>query len=198
MANLNAPFGFSAVIYGTSGVNNQQQRVYYIASTDTSAYYIGDTVYTVDGGDANGTPAVAKCASGQTPRGVISGVLIANPNNPSIQGTNLDLTTTSVPASKSQAYYLLVNDDPDQVYCIQGDSTTFATTDMNKNASYTVAAPSISNQMSATVLTGTTTSSTAALKIIGIEPIPGNILGPYVRFFVLFNNAELLRPSAGI
>ena len=198
MANLNAPFGFSAVIYGTGNPGNQQQRIYYVPSTDTSAYYIGDTVYTVDGGDANGTPEVAKCASGQTPRGVVTGVLLANPNNPSIQGTNIDLTTTSVPASKSQAYYLLVNDDPDQVYCIQGDSTTFATTDMNKNASYTVAAPSISNQQSATVLTGTTTSSTAVLKIVGIEPIPGNNLGPYVRFFVLFNNAELLRPSAGI
>ena len=198
MANLNAPFGFSAVIYGTSGVNNQQQRVYYVPSTDTSAYYIGDTVVTIDGGDAAGTPAVAKATSGQAPRGVVTGVLIANPNNPSIQGTNLDLTTTSVPASKSQNYYLLINDDPDQVFMIQGDSTTFVTTDMNKNASYTVAAPSISNQMSATVLTGTTTSSTAALKIVGIEPIPGNALGPYVRFFVLFNNSEMLRPSAGI
>ena len=198
MANLNAPFGFSPVIYGTSGNNNQQQRVYYIPSTDTSAYYIGDTVKTISGSDANGTPAIAKCATGNTPRGVVTSILINNPNNPSIQGTNLDLTTTSVPASKSADYYLLINDDPDQVFMIQGDSTTFVTTDMNKNASYTVAAPSISNQMSATVLTGTTTSSTAALKIVGIEPIPGNILGPYVRFFVLFNNAELLRPSAGI
>ena len=198
MANLNAPFGFSPVIYGTSGNNNQQQRVYYIPSTDTSAYYIGDTVKTIDGSDANGTPAIAKCATGDTPRGVVTSILINNPNNPSIQGTNLDLTTTSVPASKSADYYLLINDDPDQVFMIQGDSTTFVTTDMNKNASYTVAAPSISNQQSATVLTGTTTSSTAALKIIGIEPIPGNNLGPYVRFFVLFNNAELLRPSAGI
>ena len=176
MANLNAPFGFSPVIYGTSGNNNQQQRVYYIPSTDTSAYYIGDTVYTVDGGDASGTPAIAKCATGGTPRGVVTSILINNPINPSIQGTNLDLTTTSVPASKSQAYYLLINDDPDQVFMIQGDGTTFATTDVNKNASYTVAAPSISNQMSATVLTGTTTSSTAALKIVGIEPIPGNNL----------------------
>ena len=198
MANLNAPFGFSPVIYGTSGNNNQQQRVYYIPSTDTSAYYIGDTVKTIDGSDANGTPAIAKCATGDTPRGVVTSILINNPNNPSIQGTNLDLTTTSVPASKSQAYYMLINDDPDQVYCIQGDSTTFVTTDMNKNATYTVAAPSLSNQMSATVLTGTTTSSTAVLKIVGIEPIPGNILGPYVRFFVLLNNSEMLRPSAGI
>ena len=198
MSNSNAPFGFSPVIYGTSGTNNQQQRVYYVSSTDTSAYYIGDTVYTIDGGDANGTPAVAKCASGGTPRGVVTGVLLTNPNNPSIQGTNLDLTTTSVPASKSQAYYLLVNDDPDQVYCIQGDSTTFSTTDLNKNASYTVAAPSISNQLSATVLTGTSTLSSAPLKIVGIEPIPGNTLGAYVRFFVMFNQHELNRPSAGI
>ena len=198
MANLNAPFGFSAIIYGTSGTNNQQQRVYYIPSTDTSAYYIGDTVKTISGSDANGTPAVAKCASGDTPRGVVTGVLLPNPNNPSIQGTVIDQTITSVPASKSAAYYILVNDDPDQVYVIQGDSTTFVTTDMNKNATYTVAAPSQAYQQSATVLTGTTTSSTAVLKIVGIEPIPGNALGPYVRFMVLFNNAELLRPTAGV
>jgi hypothetical protein len=69
---------------------------------------------------------------------------------------------------------------------------------VNKNATYTVAAPSISNQMSATVLTGTTTSSTAALKILGIEPIPGNTLGAYVRFMVLFNEHEMLRPTAGV
>jgi hypothetical protein len=198
MANLNAPFGFSAYIYGTSGTNNQQQRVYYIPSTDTSAYYVGDVVKTVDGGDAAGTPAIAKCASGDVPRGTVTGVLLANPNNPSIQGVNLDLTTTSVPSSKSQAYYVFVNDDPDQAYVIQGDSTTFATTDLNKNASYTVAAPSTGAQLSATVLTGTTTSSTAVLKIVGIEPVSSNTLGQYTRFIVLFNNAELLRPSAGI
>ena len=198
MANLNAPFGFSAIIYGTSGGNNQQQRVYYIPSTDTSAYYIGDTVKTATGSDANGIPLVVKCASGNTPRGVITSVLINNPNNPSIQGTNLDLTTTNIPASKSADYYVLVNDDPDQVYVIQGDSTTFTTADINKNATYTVAAPSQANQQSATVLTGTTTSSTAVLKIVGIEPIPGNALGQYTRFMVMFNNAELLRPTAGV
>ena len=189
---------FSAIIYGAGNPQNQQQRIYYIASTDTSAYYIGDTVYTIDGGDANGTPAIAKCASGDTPRGTVTGVLLANPNNPSIQGVNLDLTITSVPAAKAQAYYVFVNDDPDQAYLIQGDSTTFATTDLNKNASYTVAAPSTGAQLSATVLTGTTTSSTAVLKIVGIEPVPGNTLGQYTRFIVLFNQAELLRPAAGI
>ena len=198
MANINAPFGFSAYIYGTSGTNNQQQRVYYIPSTDTSAYYIGDVVKTIAGSSATGIPAVTKCASGNTPRGVIVGVVNPNPGNPSIQGVTLDLSVTGIPATKTTAYYVLVNDDPRQVFEIQGDGTTFVTTDANKNASYTVAAPSQPYQQSATVLTGTTTSSTAVLKIVGIEPIPGNALGPYVRFMVLFNNAELLRPSAGV
>lgn len=198
MANVNAPFGFAPIIYGTGSPQNQQVRTYYIASTDTSAYYIGDVVKTIDGGDANGTPAIAKCASGDTPRGVVMGVLVANPNNPSIQGTNIDLTVTSVPASKTSAYYVLVNDDPDQVFVIQGDSTAFTTTDANKNATYTVAAPSQSFQQSATVLTGTTTSSTAVLKIVGFEQVPGTTIGAYARFMVLFNNHEMLRPSAGI
>jgi hypothetical protein len=198
MANPNAPFGFSPIIYGTSGTNNQQLRVYWIPSADTSAYYIGDVVKTQTGSDANGTPKIAKCASGDTPRGVIMGVLQANPNSPTLVGTNIDLTITSVPSSKAIDYYVMVNDDPDQMYVIQGDSSTFATTDANKNASYTVAAPSYANQLSATVLTATTTSSTAVLKIVGFEQIPGTTIGAYTRFMVLFNQHEFNRPSAGI
>lgn len=198
MANPNAPFGFSPIIYGTSGTANQQQRVYWIPAADTSAYYIGDVVKTATGSDANGTNKVVKCASGDTPRGVISGVLQANPNNPSLVGTNIDLTITSVPATKAVDYYVMVNDDPDQVYVIQGDSSTFTTADANKNASYTVAAPSYANQLSATVLTATTTSSTAALKIVGFEQIPGTTIGAYARFMVMFNQHEFNRPSAGV
>ena len=197
MANANTPFGFSPIIYGTSGVNNQQVRTYYIPSTDSNAYYVGDVVKTSNGGDAQGIPAVTKCSSGNTPRGVIVGVLPVS-SNPSIQGTNLDLTTINIPASKSRDYYVVVNDDPDQVFVIQGDSTTFATTDLNKNASYTVTAPSLSTQLSATVLTGTTTSSSAVLKIIGTEQIVNNTIGQYVRFMIQFNQHEMNRPSAGI
>ena len=197
MANANTPFGFSPIIYGTSGVNNQQVRTYYIPSTDSNAYYVGDVVKTANGGDAQGIPAVTKCSSGNTPRGVIVGVLPVS-SNPSIQGTNLDLTTINIPASKSRDYYVVVNDDPDQVFVIQGDSTTFATTDLNKNASYTVTAPSLSTQLSATVLTGTTTSSSAVLKIIGTEQIVNNTIGQYVRFMIQFNQHEMNRPSAGI
>lgn len=197
MANANTPFGFSPIIYGTSGVNNQQVRTYYIPSTDSNAYYVGDVVKTANGGDAQGIPAVTKCSSGNTPRGVIVGVLPVS-SNPSIQGTNLDLTTINIPASKSRDYYVVVNDDPDQVFVIQGDSTTFATTDLNKNASYTVTAPSLSTQLSATVLTGTTTSSSAVLKIIGTEQIVNNTIGQYVRFMIQFNQHEMNRPTAGI
>ena len=56
MANVNAPSGFSPIQYGGSASSNQQVRTYYIPSTDTSAYYIGDVVKTAAGGDANGTP----------------------------------------------------------------------------------------------------------------------------------------------
>lgn len=198
MANANTPFGFSPIIYGTSGTNNQQVRVYWIPSTDTSAYYIGDVVKTATGSDANGTNKIAKCASGDTPRGVLMGVLQANPNSPTLVGTNIDLTITSVPASKTADYYVMVNDDPDQVYVIQGDSTTFTSADANKNASYTVATPSYANQLSASVLTSTTTSSAAALKIVGFEQIPNTTVGAYARFMVIFNQHEFNRPSAGV
>ena len=198
MANTNTPRGFSPIIYGGGAASNQQVRTYYIPSTDSSAYYIGDVVKTTAGSDANGIPAIAKCASGNTPRGVIVGVVNPNPGNPSLQGVTLDLTITGVPATKSRAYYVLVNDDPRQVFEIQGDGTTFVTTDANKNASYTVAAPSLGYQMSATVLTAPATTSSLPLKILGFQQIQGNELGPYSAFIVQFNQHELATGTAGV
>ena len=198
MANTNTPKGFSPIIYGGGAASNQQVRTYYIPSTDSSAYYIGDVVKTTSGSDANGIPAIAKCASGNTPRGVIVGVVNPNPANPSIQGVTLDLTITGIPASKSAAYYVLVNDDPRQVYEIQGDGTTFVTTDANKNASYTVAAPSLGYQLSATVLTAPATTSSLPLKILGFQQVIGNELGPYANFIVQFNQHELAYGTAGV
>jgi hypothetical protein len=198
MANTNTPKGFSPIIYGGGAASNQQVRTYYIPSTDSSAYYLGDVVKTIAGSDANGIPAIAKCASGNTPRGVIVGVVNPNPANPSIQGVTLDLTITGIPASKSSAYYVLVNDDPRQVYEIQGDGTTFVTTDANKNASYTVAAPSLGYQLSATVLTAPATTSSLPLKILGFQQVIGNELGPYSNFIVQFNQHELAYGTAGV
>jgi hypothetical protein len=198
MANTNTPRGFSPIIYGGGAASNQQVRTYYIPSTDSSAYYIGDVVKTTAGSDANGIPAIAKCASGNTPRGVIVGVVNPNPGNPSLQGVTLDLTITGVPATKSSAYYVLVNDDPRQVFEIQGDGTTFVTTDANKNASYTVAVPSLGYQLSATVLTAPATTSSLPLKILGFQQVIGNELGPYSNFIVQFNQHELAYGTAGV
>jgi len=111
---------------------------------------------------------------------------------------NLDLTVTGIPATKTTAYYILVNDDPRQVFEIQGDGTTFVTTDANKNASYTVAAPSLSYQLSATVLTAPATTSSLPLKILGFQQIQNNALGPYSRFIVQFNQHELAPGTAGV
>jgi hypothetical protein len=91
----------------------------------------------------------------------------------------------------------MVNDDPDQLFEIQGDSTAFAVTDSNKNATYTVAAPTVGG-LSNTVLTGTTTSSTAVLKIMGFEQIQGSVVGAYARFIIKFNMHELNCPTAGV
>jgi len=75
MANVNARMDSLPLFMAVRAASNQQVRTYYIPSTDTSAYYIGDVVKTIAGSDANGIPAVAKCASGNTPRGVIVGVV---------------------------------------------------------------------------------------------------------------------------
>ena len=74
-----------------------------------TGYTVGDTLTFSGGTFTTAATLTVTTVSG----GVITGVLQANPNNPSLVGTNIDLTITSVPASKAQAYYVLVNDDPD-------------------------------------------------------------------------------------
>lgn len=199
MANINAPRGFSPMYSAMAASGNQQARLYFIPSTDGSAYYIGDTVKSAATGDANGVPGVQKCVSGDAPRGVIVGVRVAD-SSTSLQGVSLSLETLSIPASKTRGYYVYVEDDPQALFEIQDDGLTALTaTSMNKNASYTVAAPT-QGPLSATVLTTSSvaTTSTLTLKIMGIKQSDDNALGLNARYIVKFNQHELLGNTAGV
>jgi hypothetical protein len=179
--------------------------MYYIPAADTNQYNPGDVVLTAAvGADANGIPAVTKNTTGTgVVRGVVIGCLTANPNNPSLVGTNIDLTVQNIPATKTKAYYVLVVDDPKVVFQIQDDGITTANlvaASVGLNASFTVTNPTAPSQNSATVLLSSSFATTAALtvKLFGLSQIPNNSFGANATWDVIFNQHEFQGNTAGV
>lgn len=203
MANVIAPNGFTVVknIANYTG----QENVYFIPSTDTNQYGIGDAVKTVVGADANGIPAVTKSTgvAGEYQRGVIVGVLpVQALANPSLLGIPLTLENINIPATKTVGYYVFVNDDPNAIYEIQDDGLSALTaTASNKNAAFTPTNPTAPVQISATVLSTASVAvgATLPLKIMGLSQRPagsGNTFGVNARWLVKFNLHDLC--AAGV
>ncbi|MBU6264869.1 MAG: hypothetical protein KGM14_01575 [Actinomycetales bacterium] len=202
MANVVAPKGFVPSRYMDGSAWNGAANMYCIPSSDGSVFSPGDAVKTAAGGDANGIPYVQKAAGTDTVRGVVVGVLVANPNNPSLVGTTLDLTLQNIPATKAKDYYVLVADDPNILFEIQDDGlnagTTVATA-CNKNATFTVANPTSPQQNSASVLNSGSiaTTNTLNLKIVGLVQKPNNAYGANATWLVRFNLHELTGGTTG-
>lgn len=202
MSNLVGPRGFVPSRYLNGAPWSGAANMYYIPSSDTNQYNVGDAVKSAAGGDTNGIPQVAKITNGtDTARGIVIGCLAAIPNNPSLVGTNLDLTIQNIPATKTKAYYVLVVDDPHVLFEIQDDGLSALTAAAcNKNASYTVTNPTAPQQNSATVLTTASVAVTQglSLKIIGLVQKPNNSIGAYANWLVMLNQHELMGNTAGV
>jgi len=201
MPNVIGPKGFVPSRYLNGAAWNGAVNMYVIPAADASQYGVGDAVKSAANGDANGVPAVQKALGTDTVRGVIVGVLLANPNNPSLVGTTLDSTLQNVPAAKAKDYYVLVADDPQLLFEVQDDGLAALTaTACNKNASFTVANPASPQQNSASVLaTGTIgTVATLNLKIVGLAQKANNAFGVNANWLVKFNLHELAGASVGV
>lgn len=195
MANINAPFGL-APVRTVGGTWSQQVSTYYIVSTDPNAYYIGDAVLSAASGDANGVPGVIKSTTGtDVLRGVFVGAYPANWNPVSLQGVALALENTYIPATKTRDYYVMVVDDPNVVFAIQGDATATnqVAANCNKNFSLTVAAGATTTSTSGTVVNSGSINTTNSLnmKLMGLQQIPGNGYGAYAKWLCKINLHEL-------
>jgi hypothetical protein len=178
-----------------------QGNMYYIPSTDGNAYYPGDVMISAAVSDANGVMGITKAIGTSTARGVLVGVLPATPYNPSLLGIVLDLSLQTIPATKTRAYYVLVNDDPATLFEVVDDGLAVLTaTAVNKNASLTIAAPTTPQQMSATVLSTASVAVTQALnlRIMGLIQRDDNTFGQFAHWLVKFNQHELMGNTAGI
>lgn len=201
MANANSPFGALPVKHGNGNPWNGMTNRYLVPSSDGSAYYIGDLVISAANADANGVPAVAKATAAQTMRGIVVGVEVAPPNSVTLQGTALSLETLTIPATKTRDYYVYVVDDPDIVFEIQGDTTgtNQIAANANKNAQFTIAAPS-AGSYSATVVNSSTIAVTQThnMKLMGLVQRSTNAFGASAVWLAKFNQHELMGNTAGI
>ena len=212
MANLNAPVGLKPVKHLDGSSWNQQLTLYYIPSSDTNAFFIGDVVVSVANGDlitgASGVTlfGVRNAASTTgSPRGVVCG-LGAQVNTPGgsspqpFDPNNLNLI--SIPAVKTQNYYVWVCDDPTVIFEAQTD--TIANTAFNKNAPLFVGlAPTSPVNQSLTFVQGSAAAVTQTLpmKIIGAPfRIDDDLSSPgtFAKVLVKFNQHELLGNTAGV
>lgn len=204
MANTQAPFGMRPVGSMSGAAYTGRVTRYYIPSTDNNAYYEGDAVLSTNTADASGVPAMTKATAGtEICRGVIVGFeqagLVYPPGSvPTLGGINTSIITTqvSIPASKSQDYYIYVADDPHLMFFMQGDSTATnqVSTKVNNNCSFTVAAPGTATfPWSASVINSGSIAVTTTLniKLIGLAQIQGNGFGAFATWVCTWNVHEL-------
>jgi hypothetical protein len=207
MAAVAKPFGLAPVRTSDSNNFNQAGTRYYIPSSDGSAYYIGDTVISAAGADANGVPQIAKAIGTSTVRGVIVGFEPAQVGNVSLVGASLTLENTAIPATKTQAYYAYVIDDSGIVFIAQDDGITtgnLIAANANKNTSLTITAGATLQSASGTVILSSSIATTQALswRLIGLAQTLNqgqtNAFGGYGLWLLKANQHELAGNTAGI
>lgn len=206
MANVNKPQGLAPVKYLNGADWDGRGNVYYIPTSDTTkSYYVGDLVRLNGSADANGIPGIVKSAAGDGAtlgQGAV-GVILAigtNPNGPWINPN--DLTALSAPATKAQAYYALVADDPNVIFEVQdgASGTALTAAEVGLNCNLAITANQTTGFVSATTLDNTTEAVTLGLdvKLLGLSRIPGNGFGANAKWLVLINSHAYRAAITGI
>ena len=212
MANLNAPSGLSPVQYRSANSWNGALRLYYIPSTDTNAYAIGDPVKSLTGAaSANGIPSVTLATAGTSNaiRGVImtAGMALGSNSAINVAGTGFydpnALGSIVIPASKTQSYFVGVLDDPDCMFEVQewggASYTAFTSADVGKNCN--LKAGTNNGYVSGWVLDTTAASAVTVglqVKLISLIQRRDNAFGQYARWLVQINQHELNSPTVGV
>ena len=204
MANLNKPAGLSLVRHLVGNAGYGQMNEYFIPSSDTNAYAIGDPVKTLtNAADANGVSAVTLAVAGDSAviRGVIVGMGGLVDGAPGFDPNNLALTV--IPATKTYGYYVMVVDDPYAIFEVQefsgAGSTNFTAADIGKNCNLKAGANN--GFISGWVLDDTAasaTTSTRQVRLLGITRRADNVFGNYCKFLVMINNHEFKAAVAGV
>lgn len=186
MANVSRPNGFKPVKHQNGSPFNGQGNLYYFASADGTAAYIGDAVKvsgTADPAYGN-APSVTLAAAGDAIVGVIVGFL-ADPTNLNVAGTGRAASTNR---------YVWVADATDLVFEVETSNGTLTIVDVSLNINHAVGTPSATMARSgATVDAGTkATTATLTFKVRGFAPRDDNDpTAAASKVWVTINNHQL-------
>lgn len=209
MANLNRPDGLSPVDHLQAQAWSGKLNLYYIPSTDSNAYSIGDPVATLTGAaNALGVSPVTLATAGAS--GVLRGVIVTAGGDASQvadaysnYADPANLGTTVIPASKPKNYYVGVVDDPYVIFEIQewggASFTAFTAADVGKGCN--LKSGTNSGYVSGWTLDTTAASSTAStrqVRLLGLVARRNNAFGQYARWRVLINQHELKAATSGV
>lgn len=200
MANTSRISGFRPVASAIGGANQGQGHVYAVLAADATALFVGDPVKLDGTGHTNGVASVTKATQGAAVLGVVVGILPAkmDPVSGSMTAGSITLDTPVYrPASTFQ--YVIVNDDPAQIYEVEAvtganANFAFAVTNIGQNADLSTVAGSTTTGASAAALDMSTAATTATLqwKILGaVNRADNEPTGNSTKVLVKINNATL-------
>lgn len=200
MPNTSKITGFRPVNSAVGGAMQGQGHVYAVAAADATALFVGDPVKLDGSSDSNGIATVTKATQGAAVLGVVVGVIPAKLDPVSGKMTT-GSTTLDTPQYRaaSTAAFVIVNDDPTQVYEVEAvtganASYSFLAADVGLNADLSTVAGSTTTGNSAAALDMSTKATTATLqfKILGtVQRVDNEPTGNATKVLVKINNATL-------
>lgn len=198
MANTSRIGGLSPVQYLNGAPWNGQARTYFIPSSDTNAYAIGDPVDLGGSADVNGVPSIVLATAGNNSgANMLVGALVGVAEQEAIIGNINTPNSIIAPATKTRAYYAMVADDPMILFQIQegGTATALAATNVGQNVD--LASGANNGYVSGWIMDNgtTTTGSGYQLKLLGLVRKSDNAFGTYAKWLAKIN---LHRFSAGV
>lgn len=193
MANQNAPFGLLPINeHGQPGAS--QVHLYNVPSTLATAVFIGDPVIPNGSADAYGVPSLALATAGST--NYLVGAVVAVVNGPAV-GANATVPITRDSTTYRAASvngYVLVADDPNQLFAIQEDSVggAIAVTDIWANFSLVSGTGNTTSGLSGWMLDSSVhNTTTLQMRLLGLLRAPDNAVGTYARWVCRINQHSL-------
>lgn len=206
-ANPNTPFGLQPIQrLGTAEFRNSLS-LYFVPAAKTNAIYVGDPVLKVAASaDANGVDGVDLAAATGNITGVVVGfygVCASGAANPSFFGLSATPGPAYRPATTSQDYYVLVSDDPSQLYMVQSNDSggAPAATVVGKNANLVVGTGSAYTGWSGWMLAANSvaTTNTLQVNIVGFLREADNVPGQAnAKLLVRLNTSTEVNGATGI
>lgn len=199
MANTSKIAGLTPVQYLNGAPWNGQTRTYFIPSSDTNAYAIGDPVDLAGTSDTNGVPGVVLATAGSTSY-MVGSIQAAGTQELPI-GNISNPNSIIVPATKTVPYYVQVADDPMILFSMQeGGTQTTALAATNSGQNCDLASGVNNGYVSGWTLdiATTTTGSGYQMKLLGLVRKQNNAFGTYAKWLVKINLHRYGNATAGV